>query len=354
MTSSIVFLSRGHGYGHAARDLLIIEAIRGSFRDVEVRVASSGTGLEYYSSRSVPCDDLGISDDQDLTIDAAGRVLRFLTRVRRPDLVVADEVFSAPTICKGLRLRNLLLTDFFWSETGSPSHDTVFDDAGGIVVLDSEDLHRVPAGLQRPVHFTGPLAKEFPMRRSEARESLGIMPSEIAMTVTFGSMHPGKLAEVQVHLQTLLEAWEKNAGSTDKLFVLAPTPEFAGTTFASQKNTVRWVGVSNEPELFYSAADLVFAQAGLATLCELARNRISTVCVLGPRESPVLRRSATFLERRGLVKTAELGTQASRLWKLGQSAMRGRPKGASNQNDVRWAVPERVAELIMSYVPGGN
>jgi hypothetical protein len=351
--TKIVVLSRGHGYGHAARDLPVLEAMRARRPNLEITVASSGTGLEYYRSRSVPCADLGIPDDDDQGREAARSVALFLFKLQeesgRPDLVVADEVFSAPKACKILHLDNLLLTHWFFSEVGNPGDDLVLNDANGIVFLDFAAIHQVPAHIQAPVHFTGPLAKQFSTSRDQARQQLGLAPDRLAVVATFGAFRPDKLPDIQTMLHTVLVAWRANARSTDRLFVLAEPGERLGITEVLPEESVEWVGVTKTPELYYAAADLVLTYATLTTLSELARNGVPTVSITGSI-NPIDNRHAMDFDSLGLIQTADLDVEPDQLWSLGQVAMRRQAKGRSVEQTTEWADPASVAMLILSHL----
>jgi hypothetical protein len=347
----IVFLCRGHGYGHAARDLAVVTALRALRPDAEVLLASSGTGLDYFRRRSVGCANLGISDEEDQTLDAARRVLRFLGRVGRPDLVVADEVFCAPALCRGLGVPNLLLTDFFWADAGRPHLDRVCADADAVVLLDAPSTHRLPTDLAVPVHVTGPVAAAFPLTRDQARRRLGVSGAELVVVAAFGSPHQNKPPFVRALLGTVLAAWRGHAPDRRAvLFLLAePVPGLAGGDTAP---AVTWTGVTTEPETYYRAADLVFAWAGLATLSELVRNAVPTVCFTGENEGVEMRTRTVHWESAGAIRRADLRADPAELWRLGERARadRARQPGAGAAVPT-WADPADVARLVLAHLP---
>src|SRR5262249_54805525 len=144
----IAWLSRGKGYGHAAKDLRIVHGLRRLRPDVEVVVASAGLGLAYYRDRGEACHDLGIDDDDDgQGAEAYVRLLWFLRRLGRIDLLVADEFFIAPRLGAALAVPSLVLSHWFFSEIGAPQADIYFEGAAAIVMLDSPSAHTPPAGL---------------------------------------------------------------------------------------------------------------------------------------------------------------------------------------------------------------
>lgn len=346
----IAFLSRGHGFGHAAKDLRLVEAMRDMRPGLEIIIASSGTGLQYYQSRSVPCIDLDIPDENDQSYDVAKRLLHFLAQVGKLDLVVADEVFSAPTVCKVLRVSNLLLTHWFFSEIDIPHIDQLLRHADGIVLLDFAEAHQVPAQLTVPVHFTGPLTTKFAMSRDQARRQLGLTPESVAAVLTFGSIRPDKILDIRAMLQTAFAAWLGNPRDVDRLFVLAEPIDELGVKEITQGESVHWVGITKTPETFYAAADLVLAYATFTTLCDLARNGIPTIGIIGSL-NPVDRLHAEYLGSVGLIQTADLSIEPEELLLLGRHARQRRTFSQSIGASMKWGDPRSIAALILSYLP---
>lgn len=350
-TRHIVYLSRGHGFGHASIDLQIIESIRTARPDIKITVASSGTGLEYYRwQSSVPCIDLGIPDDYDQSHDAARRVLWFLDNVGRPGLVVAHEVFAAPIVCAKLRLDNLLVTDWFFSEIGTPQGDQVFRNANGVILLDFAAGHRIPPQLGAPVHVMGPVVKEFTMSREQARKELGLTEDCFVAVATFGSIRQDKLPDIRKILRTVLDAWQANAGNNDKLLVLADANDELASRSGPGEGSIRWAGLTQTPEVFYCAADVVLAYATGATLWEMMRNGIPAIGIIGSI-NPVDRVRAEYLASAGYIQAAELNTKPDQLWHLVKRSMELRVSSRKATSYLEWGEPEGVAKLILSYLP---
>lgn len=350
----IVYLTRGHGYSHADTDVKVIEELQLRCPDADLTVASSGMGVEYYRTRSsIPCLDLGIPDDSDQSADAVKRVSHFLADMGAADLVVSHEVFSVPLVCDKLGLRNLLLTEWFWSEIGTPRLDRLFRYADGVILLDFEEAHTVPLDVGTPVHFTGPMAERFPTTRVQARQSLGVGERDFVVVGSFGSMGAmlsKKFEDTKTLLYTILQAWSKNAdGPREKLYLLAERREQLGFK-EYHSRSVHWVGITEMPDMYYRAADLVFTYASSRTVRELARNAVPTVGVIGS-VSPVDRVRADFLERHRLLQFAEMNVGPDDLWRLGQRALHQKARAQEVAPQLLWGEPGRVSELILSYLP---
>lgn len=345
----LVILSRGHGYGHAAKDLQVIEAIRAKQPGLMVSVASSGTGLDFYTSRSVPCVDLGIADSDDQGEHAAWCILRFLLRTGKPDLVVANEVFTAPAICRMLQIENLLLTHWFFSEIGLPQADRCLLGANAVILLDFAAAHRAPVELNVPIHSIGALAKSFPLTRRQARRKLGLAEHAFAAVVTIGAPRPDKIPDIRILLRTVLNAWRGYARPADRLFLLVPPDADWNVSHDFSDKSVCWIGPTAQPETYFRAADVVLAYATFTTLSELARNRVPTVAIIGSINR-VDRLHAEYIASTGHVAATELAVTPEQLWHLVQVVIEHSRSDRHRNLDLDWADSTRVADLILSYL----
>lgn len=261
----IGFLTRGHGFGHAARDLRLIREIRRQRPDAVVDVMSSGSGHRYYRSRGVDCADLGIADERDTAPAASWAVWRRLARgLDTWDLLVADEVFAAIPFGHYVLDRPVVaLTDWFFRDFGRADHDRVFDHAAEVIVLDFPESHPVPPRTAAPVHYAGPVVDGFGRERREARAALGAGPEDLVAVLTVGGM-PLRPEAVRM-TNAVLDAWSSRTAS-DRLYILADRAD------RPQPPGVTWTGVCATPEQYYAAADVVLADAMGFTACELVAN----------------------------------------------------------------------------------
>jgi hypothetical protein len=347
----IVFLSRGHGYGHAARDLQILESMRRLRPDVDVVLASSGTGLEYYKSRSVSCEDLDIPDSQDTNQEAGKRVWRFLRRQGVVDLVVSDEVLWALPICsRDLCVACVLVTDWFYSECGLAQLDRSLNQATAIVVPDFRAAHPGLEDIAIPLHFTGPLVRRFSVDRGSARQRLGLVERARAAVVTLGGMP--QRPEAQAIVDAVAQAWCGRAGRLDRLFVLADRPVGPGSPHDGH---ITWVGITSTPETYFCAADVVVAEGEGFTVCELAKNRTPVVAIVNEVMNDAARLRLAVLESAGLTTTTTADVGPEHLWRLLGPA-RSKPSATeSSFSASQWADPDQVAAQLLQYLePNGQ
>ncbi|MEV4397339.1 hypothetical protein [Nonomuraea sp. NPDC049607] len=287
--------------------------------------------------------DLGIPDDADMTHAAGRRVFEFLTSAGRPDLVIADEVVWALPICKdALDVPCVLITDWFFSQWGRPRANALLNKATAIVVPDFRDAHEELPHITVPVHFTGPLVNRFGNDGSSARHDLGVPPDAFMAVVTLGGMTDRPEARQIAALA--LESWRTHAGPRDRLFVLAG-PD-AGDP--SPHGGVTWVGVTQDPEPYFSAADVVVADAAGFTVCELSRSDIAVVTVEAGVLNDATRRRLRLLADAGATTGVTVRASPDDLWRHMRAARAPRPAG----DEPVWATADDVAARILAYLGG--
>jgi hypothetical protein len=339
-----VFITRGHGFGHAARDLLVIEAMKRAVPDLELILAASGTGAQFYRRRGVPFVELDIPDSRD-TGEAAGKtVWQFLSSVGPVDLVVVDEVMWALPICRRLlKVPCVLITDWFYSEIGLPDLDRTMNQASAIIVTDFAEAHTGVRDITVPLHFPGPLVKAFDLPRDEARRELGVAGDAFTGVVTLGGM-PDR-PDAQAISDLVVRAWQLDAAPSDRLLLLAGRPAGDGVDPA-----VDWVGVTDTPERYFRAADVVLADAAGFTVCELTRHGVPTVAVKSKALSAGVHARLRVLESAGLVHTVDADTTAGQLSELIRGLRDAGPAPSGEQ--LGWADADEVAALCLAYLPG--
>jgi hypothetical protein len=345
MTSHVVLLTRGHGFGHAARDLLLINSIHASRPDVELSVAAAGSGTEFYRLNSVPCHDLGILDEEDTRPESGKKILAYLTGIARPDLVIVDELVWALPICrKVLGVDTVFITDWFYSELGLPHLDHTLNQTSAIMVPDFQDAHSGVTDITVPLYFPGPLVQKFARDRNAARAALGVPRDAFLVVVSLGGMP--QRAEAQHIINSTCEAWQRAATPTDLLFIRADRDPSS----APQRDVcATWLGLSSSSPSLYSAADVVLVDGmGLTTTCELARNGTPTLAVRDPTLNGSTHARLDVLEAAGLIGTIAPSADPDQLWdSLHQVATR---PPTTHGDQLRWADPADVTATILRYL----
>jgi hypothetical protein len=300
--------------------------------------------VRYYRERGVPCTDLGIPDDADISAQAGWAIWRHLARgaaawpARTWDLLVTDELLPAvPFAHEVLEIPAVVLTDWFFADFGRPQLDRAFDLAAEVIVLDFAESHPQPPLTTAPVHYAGPLVAAFDTERTRARTALGRGPDGLTAVLSLGGM-PGR-PETRRMTTAVLEAWHARAGRNDRLFVLAdPADLLPERDPRASLPRVTWVGLTAEPERYHAAADAVIVDAMGFTACELVHNGGRVIGLLD--KEAVEHFPASFRQRvrhmaaQGWITAQDSAAGAERIWELIVGAGRQPPAGPMPVADV--------------------
>ncbi|MFD5315853.1 hypothetical protein [Streptomyces sp. NPDC127098] len=353
----ILVLTRGHGFGHAARDLRVIQALRRR-PGITVRVMAEGSALDYYRMRGEPCTPL---PDEGFGEVAAKAVWKALATVPRPDLVVSDEVMWALPYARKIWKRPcVVLLCALWAEYGLPEADRFFDAADEVMVLDFPQNRRPAYGTTAPLSFLGPVVRTFTTERGAARAGLGIGERDEVAVLSLGGMNTRP--ESRRMAAAAIGAWRAYAEPGARLLVLAdrqtePDPVHDGDD--THGGTVVWAGVTPEPETYYRAADIVLNDAMGSTVCDLAWNRVATVALLD--EPSASRFPRTFLGRvrhltaAGLIEMAPVHEGRLTVWQAIERARSGSARTHGRVLDAfGWSTGESVARRLLDLLEAGG
>jgi hypothetical protein len=214
----IVFYTSGHGFGHASRDIEVVEAIARQRPDVPVVVRSAVPAWLLNSSAQVPLDirplatDSGVVQRDSLRIDeeetahAARRYYQdFVHRVDRETawlvahaakIVVADIPPLAIAAADRAGVPSVALANFTWDwiYRGLPDFDTL---APGILEIIATAYSRTTHALRLPLHggFAPmlPVVRDIPLvarqstlGRTATRRALGLDATKPIVLMSFG------------------------------------------------------------------------------------------------------------------------------------------------------------------------
>lgn len=351
--TSIHFLTRGHGFGHAAKDLSIITALKRRNESIETVIASYGKGVLFYSSRNVYVHDLAIVDDEDESPEAACRLFWYLNSLSDVDLMVVDEIRLALPITRMLNIRTVYLTHWFYSEIGLPQLDDALAYTTRVLLLDCPDAHTVPPKLAPIVSFTGALAEPFAVTKSAARHRLDLTTRDRVLVVSTGAVYASKEECARHLLNVILMALTTDVMGFDRIYILTDMEDAIGNAPLEIRQRMRCIAFTSEPHIYFAAADLVIAFATFTTMCELAFNRIRTVAVLCST-NPVDRIHAEYLSSVGLVTCIQQKDLCvGRLQMEVHSLMDSEPY-ESPQSGTIWASSSDIAAELLRYHPRPN
>ncbi|MBM7819325.1 hypothetical protein JOE63_001802 [Cellulosimicrobium cellulans] len=268
----MTFLSRGHGFGHAARDERIIEELYALEPGLRLTLASSGSGATFFAQRGRDFVDLGFPDSEDHGTDAVWAVWRLLHEARDTDVVVSDEFFhAAPFARRVLGRPVVVLTDWFGAEFGAPDADEPLRDASEVIVTDFPEVHPVLPYLDVPVTVSGPIVRRF---GSTGRDLPGLGGRPGLLGVVSMGGRPDRRRGLEM-LRAVLRAWGRRPRD-GRLVILCDPPVRA----VVEDPSVVWVGRVHDPEAYYAAADFVVCDGTGFTVCDLAHNDVPSVALL--------------------------------------------------------------------------
>lgn len=151
----ILIVSRGNGFGHAKRDLLVAKALLQLNHDVTIASYSSG----YQYLRMVYPGSL-----IDLELPAAGssadRLLKLMELIsgKQPDGIVVDEELLVLPITRSMGIPTCFITNWLEDEKETLNYLQMAD---RIAVVDTQEhwMFPMPDSIRNKVRFTGPVVE---------------------------------------------------------------------------------------------------------------------------------------------------------------------------------------------------
>jgi UDP-N-acetylglucosamine:LPS N-acetylglucosamine transferase len=151
----ILIISRGNGYGHAKRDLLVAKALEQLNHDVTI--ASYSSGYQYLRMANA-------SDLIDLGLPASGssanRVLKLLELIRdkQPEGIVVDEELLVLPIARSMGIPTCFITNWLEEEKETLGFLEMADRIA-IVDIQEQWMFPIPDSIQNKIKFVGPVVE---------------------------------------------------------------------------------------------------------------------------------------------------------------------------------------------------
>jgi uncharacterized protein (TIGR00661 family) len=209
----LLYLSRGRGFSHAMNDLLIIKELKDMNKRLSILVASYDKGYTYFSENGFEPFNLGLKQNDELTLKSALRIWSLIRRFK-PDLVVTDEVFIALHITKGLRIPSILITHWFF-ESFNKKHPMIpaVKKANYVIFVDTPEFHTIPFDFNVHITFVGPVIREFEYTlkdKKKARDELGIDNKDKVILVTPGGRYRDRNKLLELSTEVFKELDDDN------------------------------------------------------------------------------------------------------------------------------------------------
>lgn len=272
--TDIMFISRGHGRGHAMPDMAMSRTLLNLRPKLIIRFVSYAAGAEAYRSCGYEVLDLEQPDKPALLEMVV--VLTRLLAMEQPRLVVAHEEIGALTAAKVLGIPCVFITDFF-NDPGNWSMWSLLD-AGEIIFTAERGLFTEPPYLKEKVTYVGRAVRPLKYQRSDqmrARKELGISGDTLVALC-----QPGAWVESHMPLADLLgSAWNLVTRSCKHLIWLG------GRDYALLSERLRGDGTITvlkedwEIDRLMAASDVLITKANRMTVYEAAAMGLPSISI---------------------------------------------------------------------------
>ncbi len=270
----VMFISRGHGWGHAIPDMAIAERLVDLEPDLDLQFVSYAAGAEAYRACGFDVVDLHAPDRPHLW-DMVMTLTKFLANTQ-PDLVVAHEEVAALPAAAAFGIRSVYITDFFLDPSHMLTQALRYTDE--IVFLAHKGLYTEPPYLQGKIHYVGRAVRGFEYMRADrarARQELGI-PHDATVLLC----QPGAWTESQVPLRGLLgAAWDILPQSPKRLIWLAGREYDALATFFRERPDVMVLKEDLRIDRLMAASDVLITKANRVTVYEAAAMGLPSISI---------------------------------------------------------------------------
>lgn len=201
---------------------------------------------------------------------------------------------------------------------------------------------------RKPVTVTGTPIRSALRKVSDAHDRLGLERERLTVLVMGGSQGANAINESMAEALPWLGDWRERSQ-----FVHLTGPRDEATVRAAYRRnefTGKVMGFCNEMELAYSAADLVVARSGAATLTELATFGLPAILIPFPAAAGNHQlHNARVFKRAGAARIAEPSKLAGEIHGLlANDATRTRMAAAARSLAVENA-SERIADLVEAH-----
>jgi UDP-N-acetylglucosamine--N-acetylmuramyl-(pentapeptide) pyrophosphoryl-undecaprenol N-acetylglucosamine transferase len=259
-------------------DLLIIRELKKINKNLSILVASYDKGYVYFKGNGFRPFNLGLRQEEELTLKASLRMWTLIRRFR-PDLVVSDEVFIALHITKGLKIPSILITHWFF-ESFYRKHPMipVVKKANHVLFVDKPEFHTIPFDFNVHLTFVGPVIREFDYTlkdKKRAKYELGIDSKDKVILVTTGGRYKDRNKLLELSVEVFKELKDNNL----KLILL--TGELYEEYSERFKNESKIIIKDYDWQIdrLMVASDIVICKGTFMTMWELAYLGIPSISI---------------------------------------------------------------------------
>jgi UDP-N-acetylglucosamine:LPS N-acetylglucosamine transferase len=273
---NVMFISRGHGRGHAVPDMAIAASLKELCPDLRLQFVSYAAGAEAYRACGYEVTDLQQPDKPPL-LDMIISLTRLLAN-EKPDIIVAHEEYSALTAAKAFGIPSVFITDYFVDPSSISMWALRYTDE--IIFTAERGLYTEPPFLKDKIHYVGRAVRPFKYARTDqtrARQELGI--SQDALVVL---CQPGAWVESVVPFAELLStAWNLVPNSPKRLIWIGGRDYQSLALRCRDDNTITVLKEDWQMDRLMAASDILITKANRMTVYEAAAMGVPSISISG-------------------------------------------------------------------------
>jgi len=276
--TKLLYLSRGRGFCHAMRDMLIIEHLKEFNINLNLKVVSHEQGYTYFKKNGFEVENLDLKLREEFSQKALFRIQSYIDKFK-PNFIIADEVFIALPLAKKFNIPSILITNWFF-ESFSRRHPfiPIVQKADSIIFADSPKLHTVPLGFSVPVTFVGPIIREFEYTREDkekVRKELGLGEEGKVILVIAG----GRCKEREKLLKLSAKVFERLNRSDLKMLLLTGELYSEYSKRFEKENRIIVKDYDWEMDRLMTASDIVICKGTFSTTWELVYLGVPSISI---------------------------------------------------------------------------
>jgi len=264
----IMFFSHGKGWGHAIRDMIIIDAVKEQLPDVKIEVFSYDQGYEAFSFYGRQCINIRPPAWSQDGPEWFKKFTDLLEERPKPDLIISDEegigvefaneIFEVPSVF----ISDWLPIKPYVSDEGFK----LFYSADRIIYLGYESSMHPPEDMRSKIEFVGPIIRksEYTQNdRPKIRTELQIDPEAKLILVLAGSV----LGTDEDYFRACIDGI-KRVEINVRLYLVCG--RLFGKLQQEASERIKVVEHIKDPNRLVVASNLVISRGGHTTMWEIA------------------------------------------------------------------------------------
>jgi len=273
---SVMYFSRGRGFGHATKDMTIVDELYKIYPGLTVQFVSYAKGAQALKKGGHKVISLELPERNPF-FETTAKVVD-LIRHHRPALVISHEEFAALPVAQYFGIPTVFITHWFLKSEDFAMRTLSYADT--IIFIEREGIFEVPPYLADKVRYVGPVLRSFSYRkedREQARRELGINPETKVVLVAPGAAWSEAVVPT---FDLVFPAFEQMPFSNKLLLWLAGEDEASLRSKVDGRCDVVIKGTDWQIDRLMVASDLALTKSSYTTMCELDTLGIPSIALL--------------------------------------------------------------------------